>query len=65
MPHIVRHQQDLKRLTHTAGRDQMFQLQRDLRPLLRQTAILKRIGKPRRFANPDQKLLLGNQRQPV
>ena len=61
--HAVRHHQHLKCLAHSAGRDQVFELQRHLGALLRQRALLKRIGELRLLSNADQKLRLRDQRQ--
>ena len=61
--HIVGHQQHLKSLAHAAGRNQVLELQRNLGMLLRQLAILERIGELRFLPNADEKLRLREQRQ--
>src|SRR5579872_3767134 len=48
----------MKALAHPRRRNQMLELQRDLRALLRQTAICKRVRKLVRFSNAQQKLRL-------
>ena len=43
--HIVGHHEHLEGFTHSFGADQVLELQRDLGALLRELAILKRVGK--------------------
>jgi len=50
----------MKIFTHASGRDQMLELQRDFRTLLRQAAFFEGVGKLVGFANAHQELRLRN-----
>ena len=50
--HAFASDQHLKRFSHTGGRDQMFELQRNFRPLLGLAAFFERVGKLIALADP-------------
>src|SRR5258706_15321093 len=60
--HTFRHYQHVKTLAHAGGRDEMLELQRNLRALLRRSGVAERVGKLVRFADAEQELRLRQQR---